>query len=502
MGQKENCVYWGRIKMIKNLFKFTFSLLSLISTQTLFANPDTLWTRTFGGYCDDAGNSVQQTTDSGFIFTGFNWSHSMGGSEDLWVAKTDKDGNEQWEKFFGNSGTSLEGGTSVRQTMDGGYIILGYAYGYGYIPRDSWLIKLDSLGSTRWLEKFGTDHLGCSVKQTNDGGYIITGYIVASSNDIWFIKTDAGGSMQWAKNFGGNNFECGYSVQQTNDDGYIIVGETWPYGAGNSDIWLVKTDKYGNKQWDKTFGGTWYECGYSVQQTNDKGYIIAGYTWQTDKNAWIIKTDSAGNEEWDKTFGGANDDYANSIQQTSDNGYIFTGYTDSYGAGGGDVWIVKLNSIGNEEWDETFGGTSMDLGTGIQKCIDGGYAIIAWKGGTGGEFDAWLLRIKGPAGVDEEESKIKSSELKVSPNPFTQTTVIEFGSFRVSELKEAKLQIYDLSGRLVRSFSLTTNYQQLTTVITWDGTDNTGKKVESGLYFCTLVPPGRDKTTKKIVLTK
>ena len=170
---------------------------------------------------------------------------------------------------------------------------------------------------------------------------IIAGGIVVSAASNQTVQQTSAPLEEWNRTFGGADDDEGKKVQQTSDGGYIIIGETESYGAGWDDVWLIKTDKYGNKEWDKTFSGFSWDRGDSIQQTSDGGYIITGGTRHYG-DVWLIKTDKSGNDEWNKTFGGAEDDWGKSVQQTSDGGYIILGYTESYGAGGSDVWLIKL----------------------------------------------------------------------------------------------------------------------------------------------------------------
>ncbi|HEX78024.1 MAG TPA: hypothetical protein G4O03_06395, partial [Dehalococcoidia bacterium] len=182
---------------------------------------------------------------------------------------------------------------------------------------------------------------------------------------------------EWNKTFGGTAGDVAYSIKQTPDGGYIVAGRTESSGAG--DVWLIKTDSEGNKQWDRTFGGPRWDVGYSVERTSDGGYIVVGETGAyatREADIWLIKTDSEGNRQWDRIFGGSKRDVAYSVKQTSDGGYIIVGETESYGAGAADVWLIKTDPQGKEQWSKTFGGSGHDLGRSLAQTSDGGYIIV------------------------------------------------------------------------------------------------------------------------------
>jgi len=186
-----------------------------------------------------------------------------------------------------------------------------------------------------------------SVQQTTDGGYIVAGYTTsfgAGVSDIYLIKTDASGTTLWTKTYGGTDYESANSVQQTFDGGYIVAGFTASFGAGSSDVYLIRTNSSGDSLWTRTYGGISGEAGNSVQQTTDSGYIVAGYTVSFgagSDDAYLIRTNSSGDTLWTRTYGGPFDEVATSVQQTSDEGYIMAGRTYSFGAGGSDVHLMK-----------------------------------------------------------------------------------------------------------------------------------------------------------------
>ena len=333
------------------------------------------WQQTFGEGDQNWGNSVQQTTDGGYVVVGYTQTFGYTGNDitDVYLIKTDGNGDSLWTKTFGGTGTDI--GESVQQTTDGGYIITGATNSFGNGSADVYLIKTDGNGIEQWNNTFGGTSWeeGNSVQQTTDGGYIITGYTHSFGNgsgDVYLIKTDASGIEQWTKTFGGTDGDVGSSVQQTTDGGYIITGWTKSFGNGEFDVYLIKTDGNGIEQWNNTFGGTDYDEGRSVQQTTDGGYIIVGVTesfGNGDDDVYLIKTDSNGDSLWTKTLGGTDGDGGRSVQQTTDGGYIITGHTFSFGNQEGNVYLIKTDDNGNVT--STFN-ISINPNRKLQKTVD------------------------------------------------------------------------------------------------------------------------------------
>jgi len=359
------------------------------------------WNKTFGGSGYEEGWSVDQTEDGGYILTGETTSYGATASS-VWLIKTDSSGNEQWNRTFGEN-EGFHKGWAVQQTTDNGYIIAAEEWPTGSETSDGMLIKIDSSGNEEWTRFFsGPYDDGCfDAKESNDGGYIVTGFTESYEGlwDLWLIKTDSDGNLTWARTFGGEDYEEGQSVQQTLDGGYIVTGSAQSYTPGwDYDLWLIKTDSLGIEEWNKTFGGDWADRGRCVQQTADDGYIIAGVTvlygagWA---DVWVVKVDGYGNEQWNKTFGGVDWDSGFSVKQTSYGGYIITGEigADEFGFHAG-IYLIKIDGNGNEEWNKTFGGTETDKGRSVQQTTDGGYIIAGYTDSYGaGNYDVWLIKV-------------------------------------------------------------------------------------------------------------
>jgi len=378
--------------------------LSSGSNIAYAAAPIISYQKEFGGLNNDIAYSVQQTADEGLIIAGRTDSWGNGGI-DGWLIKTNIEGHEEWNYTFG--GENDDWCREVENTSDGGYILTGTTNSSGNGSNDIWLIKVNQEGLEEWQYTFGgaDGDWGMSVEQTMDDGFILVGHTLsfgAGYYDIYMVKTDAFGNEEWQQTFGGTEEDFGYSVLQTSDGGYVVLGFTVSFGSGQKDVWLIKTDAQGIMQWDKTFGGTAGEIGTEIMETEEGGFIITGYTESNSNGLYdvlLIKTDSNGNEIWSKNIGNGNYESGSSVAQTHDGGFIITGYTISHGAGLRDIWLVKTDQVGNEEWQYTFGGIYNDEGTHVLQTFSGGFVVVGYTESRGsGQKDVKLIKTS-PLGI-------------------------------------------------------------------------------------------------------
>ncbi len=475
---------------------FRLTLFGLLPVLFFAQVPDTMWTRTYGNDSTDIGVCVQQTSDDGFIIAGYKY---QSGQYDLYLIKTDENGDTLWTKVYD---ITSEQAVSVQQTTDHGYILTGF----GDISNmQVFAMKTDSLGDSIWTGYYGSggiSHRGYAVEQTSDGNYILTGYTdnVITRFDLFLVKIDSLGDTLWTRCYGGLGYDEGRSIHRTTDGGYIVSGrkdsDTIPT---DFDIYLVKTDSLGDTLWTREYGGPGSENGYSVRQTFDGGYIVAGYTdsyGPSQANIYLLKTDGIGDTLWTKVYGYSGSDYARSVRQTADSGYIIVGYTD-YPSGYEDIWLLRTDTNGDTLWTQRYGGSDDDRAYCVDLTSDHGYIIVGRTYSFGaGERDVYLIKIA-PDTFNIEENQIMSPEissLDIFPNPFRDRTDIRW---QMTDDRKVDLEIYNVSGRLVRQWDDRTI--RPSNRVTWNGTDDYDKKLPNGIYFVQL--KGKDFTsTKKILL--
>ncbi len=344
------------------------------------------WKRSFGGPGVNVGNSIQQTTDGGYIITG--QTNSAGaGQFDVYLLRTDAEGNALWSQTFG--GPADENGTSVRQTTDGGFIVAGNTNSFGSGKYDVYLVKTDSQGNVLWSRTFGgtEDDIASSVRQTADGGYVIvgtTGEIYSSrvQSNVYLIKTDGNGNAVWTKTFGQSSINSGNAVQQTVDGGFIVTGTTFDFVSGRNAVYSVKTDLNGEMQWTKTFEDSSHQMtGISVQQTSDSGYVVLGELnsgadgGEAIVSPILIKMDSGGNVLWTNTLEAPGMSVA-AFDSTSDGGFIITGTSGNIP--NQSIYLARTDSVGDMIWLKTLAGTG-ESSAYVQQTSDGGYVLV---GGT------------------------------------------------------------------------------------------------------------------------
>nr|WP_294775595.1 T9SS type A sorting domain-containing protein [uncultured Flavobacterium sp.] len=319
----------------------------------------------------------------------------------------------EWQRCYGGSGTDYP--IEIKNDHNGGYIAVGLTFSANgdiigfHGGSDIWVLKMDSNGEIIWQKALGGsgDDRGFAIELTLDGGYVVAGNNWSTNGDVignhgvwdvWMVKLDAIGNIQWQKSLGGTLTEHARDIKQTFDGGYILTGVTYSndgdvtinHGAG--DVWVVKLDATGNIQWQKTFGGSSWEDGYSIVQTNDNGYILAALTQSTDgdiegahggMDTFIAKLNATGVVEWKKTIGGSGNDRPYNIQIVKDgtDEYIFVGSSSSNDGdvsgnhGGEDYWIVRLDTDGNILWQKSIGDNGTQYARDFYQTSDGGYIL-------------------------------------------------------------------------------------------------------------------------------
>ena len=399
------------------------------------------WQKSLGGTAHDWATSIQQTSDGGYVVTGFNNSNDGDvpgnhGMSDMWVVKLFPDGTLQWQKSLGGPG--VDAGRSIRQTSDGGFIVAGESgFNGGDVTGhhgnlDMWVVKLDPDGALQWQRSLGGtgEDQPYSIRLTSDGGYVVAGHSASKDgdvtgnhgiDDIWVVKLTPDGSLMWQKSLGGTGRDWANSIQQTSDGGYVVAGESTSNNGdvtGNHDsrdMWVVKLAQDGALQWQRSLGGTDDDSAKSIQQTSDGGYVVVGYSASKDGDVtgnhgnvdmWVVKLAPDGSLLWQKSLGGTGDDGAIGIQQTSDGGYVVAGYSASNDGdvtgnhGGWDIWVVKLAQDGSLMWQMSLGGAGFDCANSIQLTSDGGYVVASSSDSKDGDVtenhgsdDIWVVKL-------------------------------------------------------------------------------------------------------------
>ncbi|MDX9750173.1 MAG: T9SS type A sorting domain-containing protein [Flavobacteriales bacterium] len=516
----------------------TLFLLCAALTAHAQQAPPIEWQRCLGGSAADQGTAIELTADGGFIVVGSSGSAdgdltANHGGSDLWIVKLDSGGNIVWQRNLGGSGN--DAGRSVQETLDGGYIVAGnttsndgdvLGHHGGPDPYDAWVVKLDSLGELQWQRCLGglSNDWGQDIRPTTDGGYVLLGSTLSNGGDvsgnhggfdIWVVKLDAGGAIEWQRCLGGSGNDSGRAIRQTTDGGYVLVGNTSSNDGdvsglhGGSDVWVVKLDPAGEPQWQRCLGGSALDIGLAMELAPDGGYIVAGRTGSDDGDVtgfhgggdgWAVKLDPSGVLEWQLCVGGSDLEELFAVDVLAD-GYVLAGITYSNDGdvtdhqGAMDIWVVRLQADGSMAWQRTLGGTGNDIGLSVRALVDGGMAVAGGTVSADGDVtchigggDLWLVKL-GAEHTAIADLPGSTARFAIHPNP-TRGELI--ASISTPVHAEVGLHLFDVASRPLRTLYrgwMPAGGRELRFSI---------EDLPAGIYFLRAEVGGRS-TTQKVV---
>ena len=535
----------------------TSAILILFFLLFCFENsaqvPSLQFQKPLGGTKSDKGYCIAALADGTYVIAGEadSWNGNMTGNHgpaDIWLAKLDSSLNVIWQKSLG--GSNGDGANSVQQTFDGGFILLGYTNSddgdvsglhIDFAPRnDYWVVKTDSLGNIQWQKCLGGTFWeeGYEVKQTSDSGYVLIGkatsgdgdvtnhhgYCSGCEEDFWVVKLDQSGNIQWEQAYGASGMDVGVSISQTLDGGYIAAGYTASTDSdvvgnhGATDAWVLRLDSSGAVIWKNCYGGPLSETAESIIEAGDGGFIFAGWAEADGGDVsgshgggdfWIVKLNSAGILQWQKCLGGSGPEVPGGIQKTNDNGFIIAGDADSNdgdvsgGHGAGDFWIVKIDSIGNIQWQKCLGGSDADVAYEVRQTPDSGFVAIGYTRSNDGDVsglhtpcswgvascdDYWVVKL-GPISTRLAAPPNTITDFAVYQNPLVKSIDV---SFYANGNEKENVQLIDITGRiLLQDAFAATNGLNKHRIFTGD--------LGGGIYFVRL-QGGGEAVTKKVAI--
>ncbi len=481
-----------------------YSLSSTVSAQTA---PQIQWQNTVGGKDGDELHCAIQTSDGGYLLGGFSNSgisvdktEACNGLNDYWLVKTDVTGNIEWQNTIGSDGNDYL--ISIVQTSDGGFFLGGYSNSgisgdktessQGYL--DYWVVKIDDSGNIEWQNTIGgnePDYL-TSVIQTSEGGYLLGGYSISGITgdkteenqgdyDYWVVKLDGSGNIEWQNTIGGDRSDILNSIIEDRNGGYLlggnsvsgISGDKTEANQGADDYWVIKLDVFGNIEWQNTIGGNYPDILSSVIQTADGGYLLGGWSYSDNSgdktegslgyfDYWIVKINASGNIEWQNTIGGNGSEVLASVIQTTDGGYLLGGNSNSGVSGDKnesswyqDYWVIKLDEVGNIEWQNTIGGDRNDYLYCVIQTTDRGYLLAGesesgWsgdktEGGHGKDGDYWIVKLS--PDIVTNATICEAYRTAITCSNFGDGNVTIVATFAQEE--SLKIKVFDVLGREV-----------------------------------------------------
>jgi len=444
--------------------KIKLILFCIVCTQAALLAQPVKFRKVIGNAGYDFGYYAQQDHDKGYMLIGST--SSFGESADMYAVKTDSMGIPYLHKSFG--GISVEKGLSVKRTSDNGFILLGYTNSTGAGGYDIYMVKIDSAFGTQWEKTYGGAdwEFGNCVQQTSDGGYILCGSTFSygyGNQDYYLIKTNATGDTLWTKTYGGLNDDVAKSVIQTSDGGYAVTGYTKSMGDANGDFYTIKTDSMGDTLWTNKFGGAGIDLANGIVESMSGDYFVAGENASLipshGAEATVLKLSATGAYVNSNTFGGTGTDYDgyNYISEDAAGKIAMAGTTNSFGVNG-DVLMVILYSDLSFFNATTFGSLENEYGYSIEPTADGCYIICGSTNSyNNGLDDIYLIKtdsmgFSGSTGSEtfyvtgiDDVAAAAESKFAIYPNPAGNSIILSMDTDLQGE--EMNVSITDMLGR-------------------------------------------------------
>jgi hypothetical protein len=482
------------------------AILMVLGVAPLWAGaPDTLWTRTFGFASFEWPSYVEETSDSGYVIAGYTGS-TPHGDRDIYIVKLRPNGDTAWTRIYGVEQCD-DVAYSAKETSDGGLIVAGYGSGqYGDESANFYLMKLDSWGNRVWDEDYDYDtttDYGHDVCQTLDGGFIMVGYSYYWSESqakydwgINIVRTDPLGVKTNHVLLDIPGTQDLNRVVATSDSGAIAIGTA---GA----IYIVKIDKLGNIAWTKGYGGV--GAGWGILELPEGGYMAFGdrdFNPPEHEDFWLLRLATNGDTLWTRRYQNPAPDLGYGLDQTSDGGFVMTGemYRNA-GVDPTDFYIIRTDANGDTLWTKTVGGDFYERSYDIKQTTDGGYIVVGRTDSYGaGDDDFYVVKLApdNPSAVDDAE-EVRPSSFSLSanyPNPFNPSTTIEYS---LDHRARVKIEVFNILGQgvriLVDETKPTGSYQTV-----WDGTDDFGRPVPTGVYLYRMEMDGLAQAKKMLLL--
>jgi hypothetical protein len=475
-------------------------LFAFLCGPCLAQPPGVQWSREFGYfYMDQEFTTVLQTSDNGYVAAGISTMVPLPAYS--WILKTNLSGDSLWSHYI--NGGEVDVLLSGVQAVDDGYVFAGCIRPYHTSGSwNFWLLRTNEDGDSLWSRTYGgdMDDECYMILNDDDGGFILAGttqsYSAEWYDDFWMIKVDANGDSVWSKVFGGWWLDVCYSAIRTSDGGYALAGSARATLSGNEDFWIVRTDEDGNELWNRRIGGESADICWSVKQTRDGGFVLAGDTYSYGSGSsdfFVVKLDADGDSLWSRTFGGNLQDQCRAVIESTDGGLLLAGQTASLGTGSYDIWLIKTDTDGDSLWSTTIGDTHGELCNSAVQATDGSYVLagLATQEVMGSNF----LLVKTEPDPDWNAVRSinpipNSISLAAYPNPFNSELTLYVSGF-MHNVRVSLLNVIGQEIEVIHDGVLSGNPIHYSAPAT----------LSSGLYFI-RAKDEQHMRTKKVVFLK